>query len=137
MKTNLTSISLATYTQAKEISCWKPWRSIVGSLLFLAYSSDIRQTVKLTLLLYAHDSSILRQHKIVGVIRSWLSEDFENICDWFVDKNIIVHFSEDKQNLFFFASKQWAKTICQLNIKYKNIFLCNLSWVCVRRDDVG
>ena len=37
------------------------------------------------------------------------NEDFENICDWFVDNKLSIHFGEDKIN------------ICQLNIKYKDI----------------
>ena len=37
------------------------------------------------------------------------NEDFENICDWFADNKLSIHFGEDKIN------------ICQLNIKYKDI----------------
>ena len=38
-----------------------------------------------TLLLYADDSRILYQHKDDEQIEKRLNEDFENLCNWFVD----------------------------------------------------
>ena len=54
-----------------------------------------------TLLLYADNSCILYQHKDLVQIEKPLSEDFENICDWFVDNKLSIHFGEIRQNLFF------------------------------------
>ena len=42
-------------------------------------------------------------------------------CDWFVDNKLSIHFGEDKKKSILFASKQRAKSIRQLNIKYKDI----------------
>ena len=42
-------------------------------------------------------------------------------CDWFVDNKLSIHFGEDKKKSILFASKQRAKNIHQLNIKYKDI----------------
>ena len=50
------------------------------------------QAVKSTLLLYADDSCILYQHKEVDKIEKQLNKDFENICDWFVDKKLSTPF---------------------------------------------
>ena len=54
-------------------------------------------------------------------IEKRLSEDFENLCDWFVDNELIIHFGDDKAKSILFASKWRAKNIRQLNIKYKDI----------------
>ena len=104
-----------------KISCGLPQGSILGPLLFLIYVNDTPQAVTSTLLLYADDSCILYQHKDVVQIGRQLNEDFENLCDWFVDNKLSIHFGEDKTKSIPFASKRRAKNIRQLNIKYKDI----------------
>ena len=34
-----------------------------------------------------------------------LNEDFENLCDWFADSKLSIHFGEDKTFLFFLQVK--------------------------------
>ena len=104
-----------------EISCGVPQGSILGPLLFLIYVNDMPQAVTSTLLLYADDSCILYQHKDVVQIEKRLNEDFENLCDWFADNKLSIHFGEDKTKSILLASKRRAKNIRQLNIKYKDI----------------
>ena len=53
------------------------------------------QAVTSTLLLYADDSCTLYQHKDVMQTEKQLNEDFENLCDWFVDNKLSIHFGED------------------------------------------
>ena len=89
--------------------------------MFLIYVNDMPQAVTSTLLLYADDSCILYQHKDVVQIGKQLNEDFENLCDWFVDNKLSIHFGEDKTKSIPFVSKRRAKNIRQLNIKYKDI----------------
>ena len=74
-------------------------------------------------------------------IEKRLNKDFENLCDWFVDNKLSIHFGEDKTKSIFFASKWRAKNIRQLNIKYIHInikkkFAINISWMSARRDNV-
>ena len=59
--------------------------------MFLNYINGISQAVISTLPLYAGD-----QHKYVVQIEERLSEVFENLCDWFVDNKLSIHFGEDK-----------------------------------------
>ena len=74
-----------------------------------------------SLLLYADDSCNLSQHKDVVHIEKQLIEDFENLCDWFVENKLSIHFGEDKTKSILFESKRRAKNIRQLNIKHKDI----------------
>ena len=39
----------------------------------------------------------------------------------FVDNKLSIHFGHDKTESILFASKQRAKNICKLNIRYKEI----------------
>ena len=55
-------------------------------------------------------------------IKKRLNEGFENLCDWFADNKLSIHFGEDKTKSILFASKWRAKNIRQLNIKYKDKF---------------
>ena len=67
-------------------------------------------------------------------IEKRLNEDFESLCDWFIDNKLSIHFGEDKTKPILFASKRRAKNIRQSDIKY--IDGSNISWVRVRRKDV-
>ena len=102
-----------------KISCGVSQGSILGPLLFLIYVNDISQAVKPYLLLYADDSCLMYQHKDIAIIEKILNEDFENICDWFVDNKLSIHFGDDKTKSILFASKRRAKNIRKLNIRYK------------------
>ena len=61
------------------------------------------------------------QHKDIAKIDEILNEDFESICDWFVDNKLSIHFGDDKAKSIFFVSNRRAKNICKLNIRYKKI----------------
>ena len=61
------------------------------------------------------------QHKNSEEIEKVLNNDFENICDWFVDNKLSIHFGEDKTKSILFASQRKIKTIKKLNIKYQDI----------------
>ena len=58
----------------------------------------------------------------------------ETFLTGFFYNRLSIHFSEDKTESILFASKQRAKNICQLNIKYKDInittFGSNISDAC-------
>ena len=64
-------------------------------------------------------------------IEKRLNADFENLCAWFVDNKLSIHFGEDMEKSVLFASKQRAKNIRQLNIKYKDIKIKQHSAGCV------
>ena len=48
--------------------------------------------VKCNLLLYADDTCLVFQSKNANDIEKQLNEDSANICDWFVDNKLSIHF---------------------------------------------
>ena len=78
-------------------------------------------TLKSNLFLYADDSCLAFQGKDIIEIEKELNEDFTNICEWFVDNRLSIHFGEDKTKSILFASKRKIKRVPKLKIKYKNI----------------
>ena len=79
------------------------------------------QAVNSNLFLYADDSCLMFQHKEVEEIEKVLNNDFENICDWFVDNKSSIHFGKDKNKSILFASQRKIKTRKKLHIKYQDI----------------
>ena len=51
------------------------------------------------------------QHKEVEEIEKVLNNDFENICDWFADNKLSIHFREDKTKSIPFASQPKIKNM--------------------------
>ena len=67
------------------------------------------------------DSCLMYQHTDVEEIEEQLNNDFENVCDWFVDNNLSIHFGEDKTKSILFTTKRKIRSARKLNVKYKNI----------------
>ena len=98
-----------------------PQGSILGPLLFLLYINDMPQALSCDLLLYADDSCLVFQHKNVKEIEFKLNENFSDLCDWFVDNKLSIHFGDDKTKCILFASKGKVKKAEPLNIAYKGL----------------
>ena len=109
------------FYEVSSISCGVPQGSILGPLLFLIYVNDMPMAVKCDLFLYADDTCLVFQSKNVKDIEKQLNEDFANICDWFVDNKLSIHFGEDKTKSILFASKRKIKKLQKLEIIYNNI----------------
>ena len=99
------------FSQPASVSCDVPQDSILGPLLFLVYVNDMLQAAKYDLFLYADDTCLVCQHKDINKIENQLNEDFCNICDWFVDNKLSIHFGQDKTKSILFASKFKRKNI--------------------------
>ena len=108
-----------------------PQRSILGPLLFLIYVNNMSQAVKSNLFLCAADSCLMYQHRDVNEIEKQLNNDLENVCNWFVDTKLSIHFGEHKTKSILFASKHKIKSARKLNVKYKNktTFAGYISWL--------
>ena len=79
------------------------------------------QAVEYDLYLYTDDSCLLFRHKSVTEIKKQLTKDFSNICDWFVDNKLDIHFGKDKTKSVLFSSKRNLKLVEELDIRYKEI----------------
>ena len=83
------------------------------------------QSVNSNLFLYADDSCFMFQHKELEEIEKVLNNDFGNICDWFVDNKLSIHFGEDKTKSILFPSQNYSnvksKILKKPNIRYQDI----------------
>ena len=73
------------------------------------------------LFLYADDTCLLFQHKDLERIKEELTKNFSNICDWFVDNKLSIHFGEDKTKSILFSTKNRKKKIGTLDIQYGDV----------------
>ena len=81
----------------------------------------MKQAVSSDLLLYADDSCLVLHHKHVTKIEKLLSNDFSNLCEWFLDNKLSIHFGEDKTKFIPFGSKRKLRKVGKLNITYQGI----------------
>ena len=96
------------FSQPVSVSCGSIQGSILGPLLFLIYVNEMSQAAKCDLFLYANDTCLIFQYKNIIKIENQLNKDFCNICDWFVNNKLSIHFGEDKRRsiLSFFKFKR-------------------------------
>ena len=111
------------YSCIAKIDCGVPQGYILGPLLFLLYVNDMKQAVDCDLFLYADDSYLVYQHKEVKEIERNLNKNFSNVCDWFVDKKLSIHFREDKTKCILFGPKHRLNKVNSLEIKYGEIHI--------------
>ena len=115
-------VSLNSYMSSSgKIICGVPQGSILGRLLFLLYINDMPQAVVTDLFLYADHTRLVFQHKNINKMNEQLNKDFHNICLWFTDNKLSIHFGEDKTKCILFASKQKMKRAGKLEISFNNI----------------
>ena len=121
-------VSLNSYmSSAGKIICGVPQGSILGPLLFLLYINDMPQAVETDLFLYADDTGLVFQYNDINKINEQLNKEYinnnilNNICLWFIDNKLSIHFGEDKTKCILFASKQKMKRAGKLEISFNNI----------------
>ena len=109
-----------TFSEPGNLLCGVPQGSILGPLLFLLYINDMPQAVDCELLLYADDTCLIFQHKVITDIESALNKHFSMLCDRLVDNKLSIHFGEDKTKSILFGSKHKTKKSKLLNIQYND-----------------
>ena len=62
------------------------------------------------------DSFLVYQRKIVYKIEQNLNKIFPNICNWFLDSKLSIHFEDGKRKVF--ATKQKLSKTGSLDIRY-------------------
>ena len=77
--------------EAGSITCRVPQLSILEPLLFLIYVNAIPQGASNShTYLYACDTRIFLSTQGLYRNRKYLSKEFLNVCEWFVDKKLLV-----------------------------------------------
>ena len=61
------------------------------------------------------------QHKDLEPIKEELTKNFSNICDWFVDNKLSIHFGEDKTKSILFSTKNRKRKIRTLDMQYGDV----------------
>ena len=110
-----------SFSKILSISNGVPQRSILELSLFLIYGNYILTGVKCNLFLYANDICLVFQNNYVKDIKKQLNKDFSNICDWFVDNKLSIHFGEDETKSILFTFKSKIKKIQKLEFIFNNI----------------
>ena len=77
----------------------------------------MKQAVNYDLFLYADDSCLVYQLN-VSKIEQNLNKNFSDICDWFVDNKLSIHFGEDNTKCILFGTKQTLNKTGSLDIRY-------------------
>ena len=106
------------YSSTVKIECGVPQGSTLGPLLFLLHVNDIKQTVNCDLFLYPDNSCLVYQHNDVSKIEHHLNKNFSDICDWFVDSKLSIHFGEDKTKCILCGTKQKLNKTGSLDIRF-------------------
>ena len=57
---------------------------------------------------------------VTEIKKKMLIKDFSNICDWFVDNKLSIHFRENNAKSILFSSKRNLKLVTKLD-SYKKI----------------
>ena len=81
----------------------------------------MKQAVDCDLFLYADDSCLVYQHTDVSKIEKNLNKNFSNICYWFVDNKLSIHFGEGKTKCILFGTKQKLNKTGSLYIRHGTI----------------
>ena len=79
------------------------------------------QAVKSNLFLYSGDSCLVFQENDIIEVEKQLSGDFTNICEWFIDNRLSIHFGEGKAKSILLDFEYKIKMVPKLKISYKNI----------------
>ena len=57
-----------------------------------------------------------------------VNKEFANICNWFVDNKLSIHFGEDKAKSILFAAEGKINKVPILDIIYNNTQMIQHSW---------
>ena len=79
------------------------------------------QAVDCDLFLYADDTCLLFQHKDLERMNEELFKNVSNICDWFLDSKLNIHFGEYKTKSILSSTKNRKRKTGTLDIQYGHI----------------
>ena len=69
----------------------------------------------------ADDSGLTFESKDIHTIEHQLNKDFANLCEWFIDNKLNIHFGQDEKKYILFGAKQKLENAGKLNMMYNGI----------------
>ena len=119
-----------SFSDPADLKCGVPHGSILGLFIFILYINDIPRAIEdCDVRLYADDTCISFKHKNIKIIEEKLNSDFNNICDWFLDYKLSIHFGEIKTKSILFSPKNLKKKADDIVIKRHDVILRQFSTV--------
>ena len=83
-------------SEPNPINTGVPQGSILGPLLFFIFFNDVHSPLRhCKIITYADDTVILTSSSDIDVIQSSLSQDLDNLSNWFRDNELIL--SEERK----------------------------------------
>jgi len=118
-KVNINKIN-KTKSAIQNVICRVPQGSVLGPLLFIIYTNDIPNLLKLThTILFADDTTIFANDTNLDHLYQKVNHDLEILCDWFKANKLSLNIA--KTNYMLFTSS----VLLQHNIKQNHIKIGN------------
>ena len=110
-----------TLSTAEPIYCGVPQGSILGPLLFLLHFNDAANVLtKCKIVKYADDTVLFYSHKDSKEIESVLNCDFNYLCHWLEENELIINCKKGKSEVMLFGTIQRLKKSPPLKIERNN-----------------
>ena len=104
-------------SEPQPIFAGVPQGSILGPVLLIIHFNDVYKPLKHSkIVTYANDSVIYTSSKDVDIIQQSLSEDMNNLCDWFKDNELIINIKKDKTKTMLFGTSKRSKVKIKIPI---------------------
>ena len=92
-------------SKPNPINTGVPQGSILGPLLFLIFFNDVHSPLRhCKIITYADDTVICTSSSDIDVIQSNLSQDLENLSNWFRDNELIFNLKKGKSEVMLFGT---------------------------------
>ena len=92
-------------SEPNPINTGVPQGSILGPLLFLTFFNDVHSPLRhCKIITYVDDTVIFTSSSDIVVIQSNLSQDLDNLSNWFRDNELIFNLKKGKSEVMPFGT---------------------------------
>ena len=92
-------------TNIETITCGIPQGSILGTLLFLIFVTDLHKVTKyLDSIMFADDINLFYPHKNIKTLFQIVNSKLKLVTEWFLANNISLNAKKKKQSMFYFIN---------------------------------